>query len=310
MHNCGDHEPPAGSKAMPDGLLHPPSLTGSPVVILIFLFISCLTMVHAQDSPSADEIPIQRCDGLPVIKVGVNGTDKSFLLDTASTTILNLTSFPSGRSKPVPVTTWTGNTTVNGRETFLSQVTIGDHRLRDLTLPAVDLSTIEKACGGPIDGILGFDLLDKMGMTIDLKRQRVAIDMSQSEPEAEFAKMEQAMHPCFDAFNLGNREALRDCFDPAIVLYTPTGEFRGRKQVMDYLEQDYLRFAPKVRFEMTPRDIRSFGDVIWYSYDYKIESPSEHADGHGMAMCRRTGRHWRIVNMHNSLLQPRTNTVP
>jgi len=111
------------------------------------------------------------------------------------------------------------------------------------------------------------------------------------------------MRPCNDAFHLGKGEALKNCFDPAIILYTPTGEFRGLKQVMDYLEQHYLRYAPKVRFQMTPRDIRSFGDVIWYSYDYTIESPAEHASGHGMAMCRRTGGRWRILNMHNSLLQ-------
>jgi hypothetical protein len=147
-------------------------------------------------------------------------------------------------------------------------------------------------------------------MTIDLKRQRASIDMSPGELQAEFADMEKEMHPCNDAFHLGNGEALGNCFDPAIVLYTPTGEFRGRKQVMDYLEERYLRYGPKVRFRMTPPDIRSFGDLIWYSYDYTLESPTEHASGHGMAMCRRTNGHWRILNMHNSLLQPETDLLP
>jgi len=48
------------------------------------------------------------------------------------------------------------------------------HKLRDLKLPAVDLSPIGNTCGGQVDGILGVDLLDQMGMTIDLKH-RVAI---------------------------------------------------------------------------------------------------------------------------------------
>ena len=95
-----------------------------------------------------------------------------------------------------------------------------------------------------------------MGMTINLRRQVASVDMAPAEIQAKFAEMEEAMHPCNDAFHLGKIAVLKNCFDPAIVLYTPTGEFRGRQQVMDYLEQRYLRFAPHVRFEMTPRNTR------------------------------------------------------
>jgi ketosteroid isomerase-like protein len=277
-------------------------------VILLIVSIFWLPGARAQESLSAQEIPIQRCDGLPVIKVHINRADMSFLLDTASTTLLNLRSFPSGRAKPVPVTTWSGNSTANGREVILPEMVVGNHEFRDLKLPAVDLSTIEKACGNRIDGILGFDLLGKIGMTIDLKREVASFDVSPADVQVEFAEMERAMHPCNEAFNLGKVEALKNCLDPAIVLYTPAGEFRGREEVMDYLKRRYLRFATNVRFEMTPRDIRSFGDALWYSYDFTIESPAEHADGHGMAMCRRAGGQWRIVNMHNSPLQ--TDTTP
>jgi ketosteroid isomerase-like protein len=149
-----------------------------------------------------------------------------------------------------------------------------------------------------------------MDMTINLKRQVAAVDMSPAEIQSKFAEMQEAMHPCTDAFHLGQVAVLKNCFDPAIVLYVPTGEFRGRKQVMDYLEQRYLRFAPNLRFAVTLRDRQSFGDVLWYSYDYTVESPNEHIIGHGMAMCRRTGGHWRILNMHNSLLQPESGPSP
>lgn len=149
-----------------------------------------------------------------------------------------------------------------------------------------------------------------MDMTINLKRQVASVDMSPVEIQAAFAEMQEAMHPCTDAFHLGKVAVLKNCFDPAIVLYLPNGEFRGRKQVMDYLERRYLRFAPNLRFAMTLRDMQSFGDVLWYSYDYTIESPNEHSIGHGTAMCRRTGGHWSILNMHNSLLQPEANPSP
>lgn len=279
---------------------------------ILTLGVVCIlfTTVRAQDSPAAEEIPIQRCDGLPVIKTGLNRTDMFFLLDTASTTILNLKSFSSGRSRRIPVTTWRGTTTTDGRQISLPELTVGNHQFRDLTLPAVDLSTIEQACGGRIDGILGFDLLDKMDMTINLKRQVASVDMPPEEIQAEFAEMQKAMHPCNEAFHLGKVAVLKNCFDPAIVLYVPTGEFRGRKQVIDYLKQRYLRFAPDLRFAMTLRDMQSFGDVLWYSYDYRIESPNEHSAGHGTAMCRRTGGRWRLLNMHNSLLQPEANPSP
>lgn len=310
MLSCGDKPLPAGPKAMLGEPLRLPCLAEQLTLLILVLFILFLTPVQAQDSPSAEEIPIQRCDGLPVIKVRINRADMFFLLDTASTTTLNLKSFSSGRSKRVAVTTWMGTSSANGREISLPEVTVGNHQFRDLKLSAVDLSTIEQACGSRIDGILGFDLLDKMGMTINLKRQVASVDLSPADLHARFAEMEEAMHPCNDAFNQGRVDVLKNCFDPAIVLYTPVGEFRGRKQVMDYLKQSYLRFAPNVRFEMKPHDMQSFGDVLWYSYDYAIESPNQHVVGHGMAMCRRTGGRWRILNMHNSLLQPEANPMP
>ncbi len=62
----------------------------------------------------------------------------------------------------LPVTTWTGTTATSAREVSLPEFTLGKHTQRDLKLPAIDQSPIGAACGGPVDGILGVDLLDKM----------------------------------------------------------------------------------------------------------------------------------------------------
>jgi hypothetical protein len=102
-----------------------------------------------------------------------------------------------------------------------------------------------------------------MDMTINLKRQVASVDMPPAKIQPKFAEMQEAMHPCTDAFHLGKVAVLKNCFDPVIVLYMPTGEFRCRKQVMDYFEQRYLRFAPNLCFAMTLRDRQSFGDVPW-----------------------------------------------
>jgi len=49
---------------------------------------------------------------------------------------------------------------------------------------------------------------------------------------------------------------------------------------------------------------QTFGNAVWYSYDYSIDTPRDHVVGHGMAMCRKTDGRWRTLNMHNSLHEP------
>lgn len=260
---------------------------------------------NAQTSTKSDnEIPIERCDVLPVVRVGVAGQDMRFLLDTGATTVLNLKAFSSGTSKKIRVDSWRGAAATSAREVSLPDFKLGSHTLHDLKLPAIDLSPIGKACGGEIDGILGVDLLDRLGVTIDLQRKIASMQLAPTDPKGMYAEMEQAMHPCNMAFNEARAAELEGCFDPEIVLYTPDGEYRGRKQVMQYLNDTYFKFAPGLRFEMTPHDIRTFGDALWYSYDYSIDKGSQHVAGHGVAMCHRVDGKWLILNMHNAHWAP------
>ncbi len=263
-----------------------------------------LGSVLAQKSDSSEEIPIERCDVLPVVGVRVAGQDMHFLLDTGATTILNLKAFSEGTSKKIHIDSWQGAAATSAREVSLPDFQLGSHALHDLKLPAIDLSPIGKACGGAIDGILGVDLLDRMGVTIDLQRKVAVLNLTAADTKARFDEMETAMHHCSTAFNEAKAAELEECFDPEIVLYTPHGEFRGRKQVMQYLHERYFQYAPDLRFEMSPHDVRGFGDALWYSYDYTIDKGSEHRAGHGVAMCRRQAGKWHILNMHNALMEP------
>jgi Aspartyl protease/SnoaL-like domain len=208
---------------------------------------------------------------LPVVRVKAAGQDMRFLLDTGATTILNLKAFSAGTAKRIRVDSWRGAAARSAREVTLPDFKLGSHTLYDLKLPAIDLSPIGKACGGEIDGILGVDLLDRLGVTIDLQRRVASLKLAPSDTQGMFAEMEEAMHHCNVAFNEARASDLEDCFDPEIVLCTPDGEYRGRKQVMQYLNDTYFKFAPGLRFEMTPHDIRSFSDALWYSYDYSID---------------------------------------
>ena len=276
----------------------------SVVAVLVFLVACFLGSVRAQTDDKKDEIPIERCDRLPVVTMRIAGENRRFLLDTAATTILNLKSFTSGESKEIHIYSWSGGSPTSSREVFLPQADLGTRKLRDLKLPAIDLSAIGKACGGQIDGILGVDLLDQMGMTIDLRR-RVAVPAPASDPgdSAEvFAKAEGDLRACIVAFNQGDVKAMAECLDPEIVFYTQHGEYRGRDEVMRYLSQRFFKFAPKMHYDASPHDARIFGDLLWYSYDFWMDTPEERLTGHGMTMCRKdAGGRWRILNMHNSV---------
>src|SRR5215470_6423148 len=144
--------------------------TSNAALLLFCLLVFCAS-AFAQSPRTPSEIPIERCDVLPIVKVRIDGTDMRFLLDTAATTVLNLKSFSSGRSKEIHISSWSGTVPTSAREVSLPELIFGSHHLRDLKLPAIDLSPIGTACGGKIDGILGVDLLDKMGVTIDLLRK-------------------------------------------------------------------------------------------------------------------------------------------
>jgi len=121
---------------------------GVTAILLMWLSACFLRAAAAQDALSSEDIPIERCDLLPVVKLHIDGSVMRFLLDTGATTMLNLKSFSSGRSKQIQVTSWSGTAATSAREVFLPELTLGTHRLRDLKLPAIDLSPIGKACGG------------------------------------------------------------------------------------------------------------------------------------------------------------------
>jgi Domain of unknown function (DUF4440)/Aspartyl protease len=260
----------------------------------------------APATPSAatnsEEIPLERCDRLPVVKVRVGSAEMRFLVDTGATSMLNLKSFSGGRTKEIQVTSWTGTAATSAREVSIAEFWLGSHRLRNLKLPAIDLSPIGIACGGPVDGVLGVDLLDRMAVTIDLRRQIASLGAEVADPKVIYAEMQSGMHTCMDAFEQGKAAEFGECLDPEVVFYTPSGEFVGRDRVLGYLRERYFRYAPHLRYRTNLHEVQAFGNALWYSYDYSIDTPKEHLDGHGFAMCRRSGTRWRMLNLHNSLV--------
>jgi ketosteroid isomerase-like protein len=258
-----------------------------------------------QTLANGTEIRLQRCGRLPIVILRADNVDKRFLVDTAATSLLNEKSFPRGHSRAVQIQSWNETTAVSGREVLIGELSLGNHILQGVKLPAIDLSAIAKACGGTVDGILGVDLLEQLGVTIDLKRSvaRLGIAPSSSSEAFLIADMDKAMHSCSEAFNNKDADKLASCFDPDFVLSSPSGELRGRDEATNHFQQKYFGTNSYVRLSLTISDQRAIGDVVWSLYDYTIESPSIQTAGRGMMLCRRSENRWYILSMHESSIE-------
>jgi ketosteroid isomerase-like protein len=262
-----------------------------------------LALVASLPSARAEDIHLDSCDGLPVAQVSVAGNKFRFLVDTAATSMLNSKSFAHGDSRKVSVTSWSGTVEAKSREVALSELVIGDHRLTDLHLPAVDLSAIGNACGKRIDGILGVDLLSRLGATVDLKNhtaQLVTDSQDNKTGQAVIAELHQQLTGCEEAFNREDEAAFADCLDPQIVAFTVGGDFYGRDALMTYYREKYFSPDPPARVSMVSRAHHLIGDAVWVEYDLRIALGEQVILARGTALCRKSGGRWRIVHMNHS----------
>lgn len=253
---------------------------------------------------AAQEIPLERCDALPLVKVQIGEGYNWFLVDTAATSILNIESFANGKRKDIRVTSWSGTLATSAREVILPDLTIGRTTILKPTLPAIDLSAIGKACGRKIDGILGIDLLRKLEATVDLKQQTMHVTTADEVHAVELAKgMQQEMHRCMEAFNASDERAFGECLDPKIVLFSGETELYGREQVARYFRDKYFHQQPAARLEIQESDFHPIGEAVWYEYQFTIASARGTLRGRGMAMCQKSQGRWRMASMHHAMME-------
>jgi len=175
-------------------------------------------------------------------------------------------------------------------------------------LPAVDLSPVGEACGGQIDGILGVDLLEKLGATIDLPRRvarigKLTTPPLDSEDDIRRSHFANQQH-CLAAFNAADVKAFEECLDPEVTLFTPEGEARGRKAMVEYVSASYFSQRPLPRLEMKLKSVRILGTAAWYEYDWTLQTGDLRVTGRGTGVCRRHGDRWLLLNMHDSRIDP------
>jgi len=252
----------------------------------------------------AQEIPLEHCDALPVTQITVAGQPRLFLVDTAATSLLNVESFAQGAARNVSVTSWRGTLATSAKEVTLHDFEVGRTKVLELKLPAIDLSAIGKACGRKIDGILGADLLAKLGATVDLKRQLLRVATADDEREAALvAEMQRETAQCLEAFNRSDEALFSDCLDPRIVLFTTKEELYGREKVVGYFRERYFHQTPAAQLEIHESVFHTVGEAVWYEYEFTIDSARGRLHGRGMAMCRKSDGHWRMASMHHSVVQ-------
>jgi ketosteroid isomerase-like protein len=262
------------------------------VVVLLFIPLA----VRAQ------EVPLDNCRQLPIVKATVGGHVFQFLLDTgAATTLLNLKSFSSLDSAEITLESWNGTVATRAREVVLHDFTIGEHTLNNLKLLAIDMITLERSCQKRVDGVLGADLIQKLGLTIDLKNHVAILDETARTPESKLNELVKHQADCVQAFNHSDEKTFEECLDPDIVLLTSHGDFHGREAVMKHFKTAYFGQDPPVLVAMTPLTRRAIGNVVWMEYEMSVTTGPQVMKARGTAIYQKSGERWRMSNMNFSI---------
>lgn len=272
----------------------------SKLVRISLLLIAMLSPAAA----FAEDIPLQTCDRLPVVDVTVSSLHYLFLVDTAATSMLNMASFSHGDPRKLSVTSWTGTTETKAQEITLAELILGDHHFKSLKLPAIDLSSIGRACGRRIDGILGIDLLSLLHATVDLNSKTAHLSLETRDSDARAAELHQQLVGCEEAFNRADEAAFAECLAPAVVVFTAYGDYYGRDASMEYYRRRYFRHDPPAHLSITPRAHHAIGDAIWVEYDLRITMGEQVILARGTALCEKSEGRWRIVHMNHSSPPP------
>jgi ketosteroid isomerase-like protein len=255
---------------------------------------------------SAEEIPLETCDRLPVVQVSISGAKFLFLIDTAATSMLNVKSFAHGQIRKMSVTSWSGTMETSAQEVTVADFAVGEHHFKSMRLPAIDLSGIGRACGRRIDGILGVDLLGKLGAIVEFKDRsaRLLMDAQNRDSQNTDTRVEELhgqLVQCEQAFNRSDEAAFADCLDEQVVIFTIAGDYYGREAAMQYYRSRYFRAHPPAHLAITPRAHHPLGEAMWVEYDLRITLGQQVILARGTALCKKEEQgKWRIVHMNHS----------
>jgi len=270
--------------------------------LLLALLVVLSSMGVAQSHDDAIEVKLEPCDRLFVVPVVIDGKAHTFLLDTGATSILDLKTFKArGSDKAVDLTAWGGRKNVGGRMIPVDSLKFAGRELRGLLLSAIDLSAMDSACGRKIEGVLGADVLERLGALIDMNA-RVA--KTAVRPVELFESEKREFLDCAESFNRGDPAHMIKHMDTDVVWFTPFDEVRGRDKVLQFLHDDFWSKGAQLTLtRLEPRDLHVAGDSYWLSYEYRVDFPDSRSyRARGTVFSHRKDGEWMISTVHNSLL--------
>ena len=262
--------------------------------MLRFLLLLALVPVAA-NSISGEEIAIVTCDVLPVVEVQVSGLRFHFLVDTAATSMLNVNSFAVGKARNIAATSWSGTAETKAKQVTINDLSVGDHHFYKLVLPSVDLSAIARACGRQIDGVLGIDLLRKVGAVLHLRDRTPRLRIDAGTPQSLLKKLDERIASCKEAFNRRDDAAISDCLDPEVVVFRDAVEFRGRQDLMKVFQERYS--SSHTQLSVKPCSYQVFGEAVWMECEFQTNVGKAAVVSRGSAFWSNEDGKWRIVHL-------------
>jgi hypothetical protein len=271
--------------------------------LALLLALLCATSFAQQTNHS---IKLIRCDRLLLVPVESLGKKFNFLLDTGATTMLDIGSFKELAKKalpdPVNISSWKGEASEAGRRVIVPLLQIQSYEVRNLKLPAIDLSRLGEACGNRIDGLLGIDLLEKMKASLDLDGEKAYLRPRLAPPQTDLEEARQQFYHCHESFNEGNVDAMTECFDENATYFTPWEVIHGRKNVIDFLKHEYMDKGAKMNSHFEPLEFHFSGDTYWINYEYEVHMPGRSYGGRGTTFARRQDGRWVTTNILHSFV--------
>jgi hypothetical protein len=267
-----------------------------------------LGFVVARAPLAAQQVPLEYCDRLPAIRVEVAGhAPMLFLVDTAATSLLNLRSFVLGDARDVAISSYRGTSTARGREVSPPELKIGSYHLVGVKMMAIDLSELGAGCGRRIDGILGADLLERMGATIDFERGVVHFMTAEERRDEQLiAQATRDIARCLSALEAGDENPLRECFASQMTVLEPDASVCSRDQALAWLRghqhrgprpDSQIETEADVHIEAHATNFHAVGEAVWFEYDVNFHTGADSSLLRGMAMCHKVGGHWRITGI-------------
>jgi hypothetical protein len=151
------------------------------LILEALALMSLISVSPAADTGSCAGVtaPVVFSGRIALVRVLVNRAPGTFVIDTASDTIVNSDRLhlPVLHALRAATATTSGWAPVEWSMVRLDRFTIGGRQIPKRTALAKSLHEIEAALGQQVDGILGNDVLDQWGsVTLDYKNRTLALD--------------------------------------------------------------------------------------------------------------------------------------